>query len=490
MPARKKRTDLKVVAGDPQTEVKEKPERRTFTAAYKVRILGELDAAPSGGMAAILRREGLYNSTIQKWRAEAARQKWESRRENRAGRKKNPLTDENRKRFRLAATRICGKEVAMARISTQFVHAEAQPPSAGQVIYRDDDLPGFAVRVTPKAKSFIVEKRVNGVNRRITIGKFPSMSVDDARKVAVRTLASMAAGIDPKTGKGPESSVALREVFEKYLAVRRLKSGTARVYRRLMRCHLSDWLEKPIISITKDMIQERHKQIGSGTAKGTSGKATANNTMRVLRSVINFANEHYGHEDQPLFKINPVSRLSRDRQWHIVHPRRRLVPDNKLAAWYQAIRGLENVVAQDYLLTLLLTGFRKTEALSLTWKDIDFERKMISIPAHSTKTNHAHTVPVCEFLYQLLRTRHHGVESNPFVFPGRKFSTRLTDMRSQLAEIQEKSGVSFSLHDLRRTFITKAEMLDICKGPRIGVLKAQGGCESMYAKEHAVSSLQ
>jgi hypothetical protein len=97
MPARKKRTDLKVVAGDPQTEVKEKPERRTFTAAYKVRILGELDAAPSGGMAAILRREGLYNSTIQKWRAEAARQKWESRRENRAGRKKNPLTDENRK---------------------------------------------------------------------------------------------------------------------------------------------------------------------------------------------------------------------------------------------------------------------------------------------------------------------------------------------------------------------------------------------------------
>jgi cell shape-determining protein MreC len=76
----------------PDIEFREKPKRRTFTAAYKSRILSELSAAPPGGVAAILRREGLYSSTVQKWRA--AR---EDQQKRKAGRKKNPLTAENRK---------------------------------------------------------------------------------------------------------------------------------------------------------------------------------------------------------------------------------------------------------------------------------------------------------------------------------------------------------------------------------------------------------
>ena len=75
----------------PETEVVERPVRRSFTAAYKARILKEVDAAPAGGMAAILRREGLYSSHVQKWRAEESRRASETR--NR-GPKKNPLTAE------------------------------------------------------------------------------------------------------------------------------------------------------------------------------------------------------------------------------------------------------------------------------------------------------------------------------------------------------------------------------------------------------------
>src|SRR5258708_6619844 len=46
----------------------ERPKRRTFTAAYKTRILDEYDAAPAGEKGAILRREGLYDSSVQRWR--------------------------------------------------------------------------------------------------------------------------------------------------------------------------------------------------------------------------------------------------------------------------------------------------------------------------------------------------------------------------------------------------------------------------------------
>jgi hypothetical protein len=49
-------------------ELSDRPHRRTFTAQHKLRILVEIDRAPSGGTAAILRREGLYSSTLSDWR--------------------------------------------------------------------------------------------------------------------------------------------------------------------------------------------------------------------------------------------------------------------------------------------------------------------------------------------------------------------------------------------------------------------------------------
>jgi len=50
-------------------ELSDRPRRRTFTVQDKLRILGETDrAAESGGIGAILRREGVYSSTLTDWR--------------------------------------------------------------------------------------------------------------------------------------------------------------------------------------------------------------------------------------------------------------------------------------------------------------------------------------------------------------------------------------------------------------------------------------
>src|ERR1019366_834492 len=49
-------------------ELSDRPRRRTFTGQDKLRILAEIDRAPAGGTAAILRREGLYSSTLSEWR--------------------------------------------------------------------------------------------------------------------------------------------------------------------------------------------------------------------------------------------------------------------------------------------------------------------------------------------------------------------------------------------------------------------------------------
>jgi len=74
-------------------EVPAKPLRRTFTAAYKLRILKELDSAPSGGIGLILRREGLYSSLVCDWRRarDGGAVRALSKKRGRKPQEKNPL---------------------------------------------------------------------------------------------------------------------------------------------------------------------------------------------------------------------------------------------------------------------------------------------------------------------------------------------------------------------------------------------------------------
>ena len=102
----------------------------------------------------------------------------------------------------------------MSKLTKQFIESEIQPPVTGQRFYRDDDLPGFAIRVTRKSKSFILEKRVDGANRRITIGKCSEMSLDSAKKQTCIML----------------GDITLREVLQKFLEIKPIRKDTQRNY--------------------------------------------------------------------------------------------------------------------------------------------------------------------------------------------------------------------------------------------------------------------
>jgi hypothetical protein len=144
---------------------------------------------------------------------------------------------------------------------TQRIIDTTKHPEQGQVIYRDSELTGFAMRVTPGAKSYIVESRVNGVKRRFTIGRCDLMSLEDARKRARELLAGMTAGADPTAAKriAQTASVTLAEVLDVYLATKELRPGTIQVYRRMCNNAFKAWLHMPIVQITKDMCVLRIK---------------------------------------------------------------------------------------------------------------------------------------------------------------------------------------------------------------------------------------
>lgn len=337
------------------------------------------------------------------------------------------------------------------------------PPPNGQKFYRDDVLKGFAVRVTAGGtKSFIVEKRINGNVRRTTLAKYPELTTKQARELAQQFLGKVASGKDPIAEKKREKvgGISLEHVFEDYLHVRDLKPNTVFDYRRVMREAFSDWQQKSITSITKDMVASRH------IALGKKSHARANNAMRVLRALFNFAEANYDDgQGISIISENPTRRLTQTRAWYKVGRKQSVIKSTDIRKWFFAVKALSDgdvnspgTIASDYLLTLLLTGLRREEAKQLRWIDIDLESKTLTVI--DTKNREEHTLPLSNFLDDLFRRRKTGALSE-YVFPGKDRSNHVVCIEKHKRKAAEESGIAFSHHDLRRTFITIAESLDI-----------------------------
>lgn len=326
-------------------------------------------------------------------------------------------------------------------------------PTKGYTLHWDDTLPGFGVRVTHSgAKSYIVQKRIGHKEKRITLGSHHVMSADTARKEAMKILGQIASGIDPvaKAQEAKLKTVTLNQVYQDYLIARKdLKPKTLYDYRRVVDVTFASWKSKPLLSISKDMVEKKHSSLGQD-----NGEAYANLCMRVLRALFNFAAGKYeDSQGKTLVTENPVKRLSQTRAWYRVERRQTVIKSHDLATWYHGVMALEET-PRDYLLLILFTGLRRNEAATLTWSAVDLKAKTLTIT--ETKNGESHTLPLSDYLLRLLVARKQKA-STVWVFPADSASGHLVDIRKQMAKV----GVAFTVHDLRRTFITTAESLDI-----------------------------
>ena len=331
-------------------------------------------------------------------------------------------------------------------------------PASGKVFYRDSTLKGFGLAVWPSgAKAFIVEKRINGKVKRITLGRYGELTVEQARKEATKLLGQIASGKDPIADKQEAKlkSVTLGQTYQDYILTRKdLKPKTLYDYQRVMEVAFPAWKDRPLLTITKDQVAKRHAKLGE-----ENGEAYANLAMRVLRALFNFAAGQYEDaQGRSLISENPVKRLSQARAWYRVERRQTVIKTHELPAWFQAVQQLPNETLRDYLLLTLFTGLRRQEAARLTWNDVDLVGKTLTIS--DTKNHQAHTLPLSDFLHDLL-TRRQSVSTSSYVFPGGGKEGYIVEPRKQMAKVTDWSGVTFTVHDLRRTFITIAESLDI-----------------------------
>lgn len=337
-------------------------------------------------------------------------------------------------------------------------------PGSGQIFIRDVELKGFALRITPGSKSFILEKRIAGKVKRITLGRYPEITVEQARKEAQKLLGQIATGINPvaEKQKATLTNTTLAQAFEDFCISRKnLKEHTLYDYHRLLESIFAGWKNKPLISINKEMVVKLHAKVGVDR-----GEAYANLAMRFLRALFNFAIAQYEtDEGEAILRDNPVSRLTQTRAWYRVERRQTVIKPHQLAPWYREVEALKNEGTSkqsssiaDYLVLLLLTGLRRQEAARLKWDDIDLAHRTLII--RDTKNRQPLMLPLSTFTFDLLSSRKISASSD-YVFPAEGTAGYLIEPRKQIAKVINQSGVDFTLHDLRRTFITVAESIDI-----------------------------
>jgi integrase len=346
-------------------------------------------------------------------------------------------------------------------------------PDVGRETYLDTDPPGAIRRDAIKGlqlvvsytgvKSFVLCRKLHGRVKKVTIGQFPSWTVDMARKEALQLMASMNHGIDPikERRAAKNRGITLKEAFDDYLDTRgiQLKESTKKNYRMMINSHLSDWQSKSMADITGEMVQRKH----AGLTK--KSPTAANSTMKVLRAVYRFGQSKYIDEHgKPLLPYNPVEQLTQMRLWNKESRRQRKIKNADLGSWFAALNALSQSdqeypdVAADYFEFLILTGFRRREASELRVEDIDFKEKSFTI--HDTKNSKSLTLPMSDQIELILKRRCKD-RNGGYAFVGPASEGNLDDPRKQLEFIREVSDLIFTQHDLRRTFVSVAESLDI-----------------------------
>lgn len=324
-------------------------------------------------------------------------------------------------------------------------------PSEGQVFYRDTMLRGFGLRVGTSSRVYFVEGQVNRRTRRVTIGRADVLTPDVARKKALAILGEMAEGTDPNQSRKEQEAnkITVKEAFDTFFKAKTtLASCTVDGYTRSRDKYLEDWQKKPIALVTRQMVLSRHQKITA-----TYGAVTANNVFRHFRSVYNFTAASYDD-----FPANPVTILTQARAWHRETRRRRVITIHDLPQWWQAIM-VETDDARDIFIIALFTGMRRSEILRLEWEHVDLVAKTLHLP--STKNGDPLDLPLSDYLAGVISARRENAKQSQWLFPSYGDTGHITEVKSFVKRVVDATGIEFTTHDLRRTFITIAESLDI-----------------------------
>ena len=328
----------------------------------------------------------------------------------------------------------------MAERLTEIIARKTLPPARGQQMLWDTDIKGFALRITPGgAKSFLLDYRVDGRQRRMTIGSFPDWSVQAARNAAKKFKQGVDAGQDPMGQRHADRAApTLADVWERYEAEhlpRKAKRAQTDERGMWLKIILPQLGKLKLATIEADHIDQLHRDI----TQVRRTPVRANRVVEVLRSAFNQAIRWKWLSD------NPASGVRKNAE----EKRSRFLNHKEITALARALDEHLEQTSANAIKLLMLTGARRGEVLSATWAMFDLENGVWTKPSAHTKQRKIHRVPLSSpalrLLHNMKAAANHAVQVkkeplSPYVFPGND-GRPLTDIKRSWAAVCAKADL-------------------------------------------------
>jgi integrase len=314
-------------------------------------------------------------------------------------------------------------------------------PAKGQRTYFDDTLSSFGCRVSQGGtRSFVVQ---HGADRQlITIGRYPIVSLAEARAEARRILA------ERTLGKHRPRSIAFEEAQKLFFAScqQRLRPSTVNDYNRLLKRHFA-FGRRQLADIAPQDIARKIDRLSKTPSE-------QNHALVAAKVFFNWAVRRHYIDRSPCEGMALPARLA---------PRDRVLSESELASVYRTALSGSDTFARIVAL-LVLTGQRRSEISALRWEWIDPKHRTITLPASLTKNKREHTFPYGDGAASVLEAI---PRQGDFLFPasrshvkGRPTSVFNGWPKCKVAFDQIAGVTNYQLHDLRRTFATNLAALN------------------------------
>ena len=346
-------------------------------------------------------------------------------------------------------------------------------PRKKDLYIRDTKLIGFYIRIRPHGKkTYNCEAKLNGIGKKVTvsIGDCSLFTARQARKMAQENLIKIKTGVNPKEElrKQLSDGHTLVDLAEEYVSIRELAPSTVKDYLYRIPNQMAKLCSKDIKDLTVDDFVSWWG--------GAKAKVSREIALRYVSSLLQYAiaRKYIDENVAQDFRKGVLGGIKKrlPKQTHIS----KLKIKNWIASLvklspphpdFKDFKGPDayweepaiSETTRDYVLFLLVTGKRKSEASDLTWENIDFDVKTITI--QKTKSGKIDILPMTNLLWHMLKYRFESkAKHKEYVFPNKYGSGPIVDIRRTLEKINTKAGIGHKTpHDLRRTFATMTREL-------------------------------
>ncbi len=410
------------------------------------------------------------------------------------------------------------------------------PPGKTEAMLWDTAAPGLGLRVrNGGAKSYLFQFRIHGKAARINIGSPDAWGIDQARAEARRFKVLVDQGTDPrhekqeraeahaaKQAEAARQSVTLGELWPLYIEDRRADWSAAHLddHQKALQAPGMDRQRssrKTVAGPLYSLKDKRLVDLTAGTIEAWLRKERAKRptvtarAFRLLRAFMNWCAEQEADKANPdtlnLKGLIPENALSRKVKRAV--PAKGVKDDRlergDLGAWFEHVGKINAPAIRAYLMTLLLTGARRTEILELRWEHVDFKRRTLTIRDKANSQggkDGTRVIPLAPFVASMLRELDAMNQQGPTVRHLRNMEKRgemwepspwvfssLTSRNGRLQEpriahnraLTDAGLPHVTLHGLRRTF---AIMSEAAGAPAGGVAQIMGHKPSGTVEQH------